>query len=88
MDKEGDLRVWWSPQVPMKPFHQTVPSVDAGILLLDALARYDQFQLENDIKPDYANVGGLEVFEGGEWCEWSHQETGDNIDEYMAVKAA
>ena len=76
--KEGDLRVWWIPQVPGQPFHVPVASVAEARLLVDALAAYDAFQYRNRIKPDYSNAGGLEVFEDGEWCEWS-DEDGDEI---------
>lgn len=52
-----------------------------------ALARYDQFQFCEHIKPDYANVGGLEVFEDGEWCEW-YDDDGDDIGTVMRREAA
>ncbi len=77
--QEGDLQVWWIPQVPMKPFTHPVRSVDEGMQLLDALAKYDIFQLENNIKPDFANAGGLSVFEDGEWVDWC-DEDGNDID--------
>lgn len=76
----GSLRVWWIPQVPMKPFHVAVNSVHEAKLLLDTLAKYDAFQLENNIKPDYSNAGGLEIFKDGEWCDWV-DEDGNDIDE-------
>lgn len=73
--KHGDLRVWWIPQVPGKPFHQEVDNLKEAKLLLTTLARYDAFQFENRIKPDYANAGGLLVYdtdmeEGGEWVDY------------------
>ena len=73
--KEGDLRVWWCPQVPCEAFHVPVDTPDEAAKILGILAGYDAFQLENLIKPDYTNVGGLEVFEPDEnnkleWCEW------------------
>lgn len=71
--KEGDLRVWWMPQVPGKPFQVPVASIKEAKKLLDVLADYDLFQYKNRIKPDYSNAGGFEVFEGGEWCEWECQ---------------
>ncbi len=78
--KEGDLRVWWIPQVPMRqPFHVDVDSPKEASKILGVLAYYDLFQYENKVRPDYANVGGLEVFEDGEWCEW-YDEDGDDID--------
>lgn len=67
---EGDLQVWWIPQVPGKPFTVAVPSVEEGKRLMDTLARYDQFQLDNNIKPDYSNAGVLTVFEDGEWTDY------------------
>jgi hypothetical protein len=74
------LRVWWIPQVPGKPFRQPVNSIREAKLLMDTLTKYDAFQFENNIKPDYSNVGGLETFEDGEWCEWA-DEDGDGIDD-------
>jgi len=88
----GDLRVWWIPQVPGKPFHVKVKNIDEAKLLLKTLANYDMFQFKNKIKGDYCNAGGLEVFEdvgdtpdekiAGEWCEWN-SEDGDSIDDVM-----
>lgn len=77
--KKGDLRIWWVPQVPGEPFHVDVATAAEARLLLDTLARYDQFQFDNNIKPDYSNAGGLEVFEDGEWCDW-YDADGDDID--------
>lgn len=75
-----DLRVWWIPQVPMKAFYTPVRNLREAKLLLDVLANYDAFQFENNIKPDYANAGGLEVFEDGEWSDW-YDEDGNDIDQ-------
>lgn len=79
----GSLRVWWIPQVPMKPFHVAVKDQEQAILLLRTLTDYDLFQFENSVKPDYCNAGGLEIFEGGEWSEWADPETFEAIDEVM-----
>lgn len=77
---EGDLRVWHIPQVPGKPFHVPVASVQEAIRILNTLAYYDIFQFANRIKPDYTNAQGLEIFEDGEWQEW-HDEHGNDIGE-------
>lgn len=85
--KPGDLRVWWIPQIPGKPFHYPVDTVDQGAALLDALGKYDLFQLKNRIKPDYANAGGLQVFveDDGEgrpgWVDWDDMDTGHDDPE-------
>lgn len=77
---DGSLRVWWIPQVPGKPFHWPVENIKQARVLLDVLASYDDFQFAENVKGDYANAGGLEVYEDGEWHEWFNDE-GDGIDE-------
>lgn len=71
---EGDLRVWWIPQVPMSPFFVAVKSATEGWRLTDTLAAYDAFQFMNRIKPDYCNAGGLARFEDGEWCDVDEED--------------
>ena len=73
-NKEGDLRVWWIPQIPGKPFKFPVTTPEEARMLLKALGLYDIFQFENNIKPDFCNAGGLEVYEDGEWLEWDDQD--------------
>jgi hypothetical protein len=89
--KNGDLKVWWIPQVPMKSFEYPVSTPQEGFILLDALAKYDMFQFENNVKPDYCNAGGLSVFEEeisdldddyDGWCDW-YSEMGEDIDYYL-----
>lgn len=90
----GDLRVWWCPQIPMTRFFVDVASPQEAKKLLDVLADYDMFQFENNVKGDYCNAGGLEVFEDVDeegdlaWYEWSHPETGEDIDEVDFTKEA
>lgn len=84
--KIGDLRVWHVPQIPGNEFHVPVTSPEEAKKILDILANYDLFQFQNNIKPDYCNMAGLEVYEAdsgeGEpgWCEWCDPVTGDHID--------
>ena len=79
--KEKKLRVWWKPQIPMNnSFYIEVATPQEAKKVLDILADYDLFQLKNNIKPDYSNAGGLEVFEDGEWSEW-YSENDEDIDE-------
>jgi hypothetical protein len=87
MPNKGDLKVWWIPQVPMKSFQVPVKSIEEAKLLLNALAAYDFFQYKMKVKPDYANAGGLMVFEDCgepklEWIEWSNED-GETIDDLM-----
>lgn len=90
MMKARKLRVWWIPQIGTETFYIPVESVEEGKKVMDLLAAYDMFQLQNDIKPDFSNVGGIEVFEDNEWCDW-HLETEDDyfedVDEYCESDA-
>ena len=81
--KEGQLCVWWIPQIPMTSFMVLVESLEQGRFLLEVLAAYDQFQFENNIKLDYANVGGLSMYENGEWTDW-YDDDGGNVEDYVA----
>jgi hypothetical protein len=78
-----NMRVWWIPQIPGSPFHVPVKNESEAILILNTLANYDKFQLDNRIKGDYCNVGGLEVLlDDGEWNEWTDND-GDCINDAM-----
>ena len=64
VDIMSKLRVWWIPQVGAisEAFYVPVQSVEEGKKVLDMLAAYDAFQLQNRIKPDYSNAGGLQIY--------------------------
>lgn len=82
------LRVWWIPQIGAKipMFFVEVSSLAEGVKIMDVLADYDQFQLDNRIKPDYSNVGGIQMFDTrdtedspeGSWVDWCDDETGED----------
>jgi hypothetical protein len=55
------IQVWWVPQVPGKAFKVDVETLNEGIRLCNTLAKYDFFQFDNNIKPDYCNAGGIEI---------------------------
>lgn len=85
LPKEGDLRVWWIPQVPMKAFHVSVKNVRDAKIVMKVLEDYDIFQYRNHVKPDYCNAGGLNVFEDGEWIEW-YDDKGNCIDDLELIE--
>jgi hypothetical protein len=73
----AEFKVWWVPQVPMKAFEVSVPDIATGRLLCDTLGKYDAFQLENQVKPDYCNAGGLmfrHAITENEWWDWPEDE--------------
>lgn len=84
------FRVWHIPQIPGKEFLVEVPTVEEGVRLMNALADYDLFQFENNIKPDYCNMNGLQVWDEGlteedmaemeltdKWVDWYNDEYDD-----------
>ena len=84
-----ELRVWHVPQVPGKAFYVYVDTVEEGKKVMDILAAYDLFQLENHIKPDFSNVNGLQRYnkECDEWDDWdieTEDDYFDDVDEYLS----
>ncbi|WP_145522485.1 MULTISPECIES: superinfection exclusion protein [Yersinia] len=84
------FRVWHIPQVPMKSFQVEVASVEEGVRMMNALADYDLFQYENNIKPDYCNMNGLQMWDESlteedmagmeltdKWVDWYSDEYED-----------
>jgi len=79
--KEGQLQVWWIPQVPMKPFEVNIDTLEEGVKILDVLADYDAFQYENDVKPDYCNAGGIR-----RWCADSDGDGNAGWEDWYEVR--
>lgn len=86
MGTKPELYVWWIPQVPMKSFDYEVPNIEAGKMLLDVLAKYDAFQFDNRVKPDYSNAGGLiwrhPAGTEGTWWDLDPSDE-DDVAEYL-----
>lgn len=92
-DVPGELRFWWIPQIPMKAFTRKVATIAEGRMLEEAFADYDQFQLDNNIKPDYSNTGGIARWEpdpdsgGFAWYDVDEEETDPPVVEAKAPRA-
>ena len=77
---EPKLKVWHIPQVGYPAtFEYEVSNVVEGWIVLDLLAKYDQFQLDNRIKPDYASCRGLWKWDEEEQ-EWFDYSAGDELN--------
>lgn len=87
------LRVWWIPQIGIENiFYVSVNTPEDGKRLLDTLAAYDLFEFNNNVKPDYCNSGGLEMWDedAQEWVDWcleTDNEYFEDIDEYCESDA-
>ena len=87
---EQKLRVWWIPQVGIKKaFYVPVESPEEGKKVIDLLSAYDCFQYNQNVKPDYCNTGGLQMFDEDEndWVDWYFDDgdayyDADELDEY------
>lgn len=83
------LRVWWNPQVGIEnAFYIPVKDEVEAKKTMDLLGAYDAFLLENEIRGDYCNVCGLEMYneESDEWEDWyieTEDDYFDNVDEYV-----
>ncbi len=77
------FRIYHVPQVPGASFHVEVDSPDEGAKLLSALAGYDKFQSDQNIKPPYPYTDGLEVFDevSRSWIEW-YDDDDEDVDRY------
>lgn len=93
------LRVWHIPQVPMKAFIVEVNSVEEGVRMMDALAHYDIFQYENNVKPDYCNANGLQMWDEAltdqdlaemeledKWIDWYNDDYEDPREYLESLK--
>lgn len=68
---KAQYRLWHIPQIPGKSFKVESSNLEYLANLCDVLQRYDLFQYENNIKPDYVNISGIEVWEDvGEGYHW------------------
>jgi len=63
----------------MKAFEHEVRTFEMAHTLEDALAAYDLFEFENRVKPDYANVGGVQ-FWSDESAEWEDIDTHEDYE--------
>lgn len=88
------LRVWHIPQVPMKAFRVETDSLQEAVKIKNALADYDLFQYENNVKGDYANANGIEMWDESltdqdltdmeledRWVDWYIETEDDFFDD-------
>lgn len=71
----------------MVRFMFRIESVEEAKKVIDLLSSYDCFQYNQNIKPDYCNCGGLQVYneETEDWEDWyfeDDQNYFDDVDEY------
>lgn len=76
IDEIQNLRVWHNPQVGSgcPTLYEEVSTIREGVKVMNLLARYDAFQFDNRIKPDYSNAQGLQMLEDGEWVDWEYDD--------------
>lgn len=80
---EGDLRVFYIPQVPMAGYTVDIPrrvgAEDAAYLeqatfVLDTIIGLSIFEFDNNIKPDYSDYAAILRYEDGDWNDVDEEE--------------
>lgn len=78
---EGDLTIWYYPQVGRlkAPYEVTVPDLRTAVFTLDAVIGLSIFEFKNRIKPDYTDAAGIARYEsdgegGFGWFEIDEDE--------------
>jgi hypothetical protein len=67
----GDIRVWYIPQIGGPKFEYPVPDLATAAAVLDALGKFALFEYTHQIKPDYADVGGVYRYDDfGDGPQW------------------
>lgn len=90
---EKKMRVWWMPQVGTDAtFYIPITTIEEAKKIMDMLAAYDCFQWNHNIKPDYCNTGGVQVWDedSHEWNDWFYEDKDsyyDDVDEYCGEKS-
>lgn len=68
---EGDLEMWFIPDIPGKEFRWKVESGAEAEKLVEVLAAYNRYLHRRGLMDDYeADASGVEIFEDGEWTEF------------------
>lgn len=63
------FKVWYIPQIPMTAFEREYDDFDTAKAVLNAVINFSIFEFENRVKPDYADMAGMERWEDGDWEE-------------------
>jgi hypothetical protein len=67
------FRVWYAPQLTGPSFEIEVEDFLEACRLLDTLYNFSLFEFENKLKPDYADLGGIQEWDG-EWLDVDFDE--------------
>ena len=67
-----------------KPFYKSVKSPKEAKLIIDAIADFINFKVDEGFICDHCNTAGLEYFdeEENEWLTW-YDEDGNDLDEHF-----
>lgn len=86
------MRIWWCPQVGVCKEHFYIPvdTVEEAKKIMDVLAYYDCYQMNQNIKGDYCNCGGVQMWDEDEqeWNDWYYEDEDnylDDVDCYVEV---
>lgn len=61
--RENDLQLWFIPQIGGPTFTHRISDGKEGVYLIDAISQYDLYCHRNNLRPDFANAGGINRYE-------------------------
>jgi len=60
-------KIWYIPQIPMPAFEREYTDFETAKTVLNALIDLSLFEFDNMVKPDYADMAGIDRWTGSEW---------------------
>lgn len=72
------FKAWYIPQVPMHPFEVECETAEQAWDALDLITNFSIFEFENNVKPDYSDVGGVSEWDEADQ-EWNDLEPEEEV---------
>ena len=81
--KNHTLRIYYH-ILGTKTYYKEVSSAEAAKLMIDAIAQFVNFEVDNGAFPDHCSTAGLEEYDedDDEWYDW-YDEDGYDFDEHF-----
>lgn len=67
--KIGQIRVWHEPKISGERFTILAKNPAEAMKFLDIIADYDIFLTDKNIREEYSNNSGFEVWNGSNWID-------------------
>lgn len=68
------FKIWYIPQIPMPAFEREYGNFDTAREVLDAIIGLSIFEFEHRVKPDYADMAGIQRWTEEGWEDVEEDE--------------